>query len=239
MLEVRKSDDRGVGKQPWLDARFTFSFGPYHDPAQMGFSDLRLLNDDRVAAGGGFATHEHKDTEVFSYVISGALEHKDSMGYGSVVRAGDVIVMSAGSGITHSEFNHSQIEPVHFFQAWITAGRKGVEPRYDQKHFRAEDKRGSLCPILSPDGGDGSMKLGQDARVYAGLFDGDERAELRLGANRYAYVHVIHGSVEANGARLEEGDGARVRNSETLTLSKGQDAEVLVFDLRPYEIGEP
>jgi len=152
MLELRKSQDRGTGKQDWLEARFTFSFGSYQDPAQNGFSDLKLLNDDRVAPGGGFATHSHQDMEVFSYVLAGALEHKDSMGEGSVVRAGDVIAMSTGSGITHSEFNHSKSEPVHFFQIWVAPDRQGVAPRYQQKHFSDVEKRGHLRLLLSPDG---------------------------------------------------------------------------------------
>jgi quercetin 2,3-dioxygenase len=235
MLELRKSDDRGVGKLDWLDARFTFQFGPYKNPDQIGFSDLRLLNDDRVKPGGGFATHEHKDTEVFSYVLEGALEHKDSMGGGSVVPAGDVLVMSAGTGITHSEFNHSKSEGVHFLQIWLVPNRKGVEPRYQQKHFAEQDKRGRLCPIISGEGDSGSMGWYQDARVYAGLFDGDEKAELPLAPDRYAYVHVIHGAVSLNETPLGDGDGARVRNEQRLVFSKGKNAEVLVFDLRPQE----
>jgi redox-sensitive bicupin YhaK (pirin superfamily) len=236
MLELRRSGDRGVGKQPWLDARFTFSFGPYQDPEQMGFSDLCLLNDDRVAPGGGFPTHEHRDMEVFSYVLSGALEHKDSMGHGSVVPAGDVLVMSAATGITHSEFNHSSSEPVHFLQIWMLPDRKAVAPRYGQKHFEESRKRGRLCLLLSSDGRDGSMRLYQDARVYAGLFDGDERADLALGPNRYAYAHVIRGKVTLNGVALSDGDGVRIRSELALAFSDGQDAEVLLFDLRPREV---
>jgi redox-sensitive bicupin YhaK (pirin superfamily) len=232
MLELRKSADRGTGKQDWLDARLTFSFGPYQDPAQNGFSDLRLLNDDRVKGGGGFVTHSHQDMEVFSYVISGALEHKDSMGVGSVVPAGDVIAMSTGSGITHSEFNHSKTEPVHFFQIWIAPDRTGVEPRYQQKHFSDADKRGHLRLLLSPDGADGSLGLYQDARVYAGLFDGNENFGLALAPHRYAYVHVVRGSVSLNGSPLAEGDGARVRGERQLVFDNGHHAEVLVFDLR-------
>jgi redox-sensitive bicupin YhaK (pirin superfamily) len=235
MLELRKSDDRGTGKLDWLEARFTFSFGPYQDPAQPGFSDLKLLNDDRVAPGGGFATHEHKDMEVFSYVMEGALEHKDSMGVGSVVPAGDVIVMSAGTGITHSEFNHSKTDKVRFVQVWMMADRKGVAPRYQQKHFSDADKRGRLCLLLSPDGGNGAMGIYQSARVYAGLFDGSEHAELALAPDRYAYVHVLRGSVSVNGTPFGEGDGARVRNERKLVFSDGKNAEVLVFDLRPLE----
>lgn len=236
MIEPRRSADRGVGKLDWLDARFTFQFGPYKNPQQTGFSDLLLLNDDRVAPGGGFATHEHKDTEVFSYVLEGALEHRDSIGGGSVVPAGDVIAMSAGAGITHSEFNHSKSEPVRFLQVWLAADRKGVPPRYQQKHFAESEKRGRLCAILSNQNGHGALHIYQDARVYTGLFDGEEHAELPLGRNRYAYVHVIRGEVSLNGARLNEGDGARVRNEERIVLTKGSNAEVLIFDLRPHEL---
>lgn len=238
MLEIRKSDDRGVGKLDWLDARFTFSFGPYKDPTQVGFSDLVLLNDDRVKGGGGFATHEHKDTEVFSYVIEGELEHRDSMGEGSVVRAGEVLMMSAGTGITHSEFNHSSSEPVRFLQIWVKPTRTGVTPRYNQKVFPPAEKRGRMVPLLSPDGRLGSMPWNADATVYAGLLDGDERATIRLTGARYAYVHVIGGAVAANGQRLAEGDGARVRGEDSLVLSNGQNAEVLLFDLRAKELPE-
>ena len=235
MLEIRRSEDRGVGKLDWLDARFTFSFGPYNDPEQMGFSDLKLLNDDRVKGGGGFATHEHKDMEVFSYVLAGALQHQDSMGGGSVVPAGDVLTMSAGTGITHSEFNHSKTDPVHFLQIWMLPDRKGVEPRYGQRHFPATEKRGCLRLIISPDGRDGSLPFYQDTRIYAGLFDAAERVELPLDADRYAYVHVIRGRVSLNGTPLGDGDGVRVRGERRLTLSDGDDAEVLVFDMRARE----
>lgn len=235
MIEVRKSAERGTGTQEWLHARFTFSFGPYQDPEQIGFSDLRLLNDDLVQGGGGFATHEHRDTEVFSYVVSGALAHKDSMGHGSVVPAGSVLTMTTGTGITHSEFNHSASEPVRFFQIWMVPSRLGAEPRYAQEAFPDEVKRGRLCRIIAPDA-KGALPLLIDGAVYAGLFDGDERASLTLAEGRYAYVHVVRGSVAVNGVRLEDGDGARVRHVTTLTFAEGRDAEVLVFDLRPREL---
>ncbi len=238
MLEVRKSEDRGVGKLDWLDANFTFSFGPYKDPEQIGFSDLRLLNDDRVKGGGGFATHEHVDTEVFSYVLSGELAHKDSMGHGSVVRAGEVLTMSTGTGITHSEFNQSPSEGVHFLQIWMVPDRKGVTPRYGQRLFSAADKRGRLACIISPDERDGSLPLYLDGCVYAGLIDGAERAEVSLAEGRYAYVHVIRGDVRVNGTALQSGDGARVRHESALLFSDGRDAEVLLFDLRPRELPE-
>ncbi|MGE0445833.1 MAG: pirin family protein [Vicinamibacterales bacterium] len=236
MLELRKSEDRGVGKLDWLDARFTFSFGPYKDPDQVGFSDLLLLNDDRVKGGGGFATHEHKDTEVFSYVLEGALAHNDSMGEGSTVSAGEVLMMTAGTGITHSEFNASATEPVRFLQIWVKPAAVGATPRYDQRPFTPQEKRGRLGPILSPDGRDGSMTWNAATTVYAGLLDGTESATLALGPDRYAYVHVIRGSVDVNGTRLDEGDGARVRQEESLAFSNGRDAEVLVFDLPPREL---
>jgi redox-sensitive bicupin YhaK (pirin superfamily) len=238
MLEVRKSADRGVGKLEWLDANFTFSFGPYHDPEQIGFSDLRLLNDDRVKGGGGFATHEHRDTEVFSYVISGALEHKDSMDYGSVVRAGEVLTMSTGTGITHSEFNHSPTDPVHFLQVWLVPDRKGVVPRYGQKQFTSADKRGRLACIIAPDAREGALPLYLDGCVYAGLIDGSERAEVTLAEGRYAYVHVIRGELDVNGTRLSAGDGARIRHESKIVCSGGRNAEVLLFDLRPRELPE-
>ncbi|MBI4264397.1 MAG: pirin family protein [Acidobacteria bacterium] len=204
----------------------------------VGFSDLLLLNDDRVKPGGGFATHEHKDTEVFSYVLEGALEHEDSMGEGSVVRPREVLMMSAGTGITHSEFNHSKTDVLRFLQIWMAADRKGVLPRYNQKTFSDAGKRGRLCPLLAPEGkaADGAMPWYTDCTVYAGLFDGAERAELTLGPDRYAYVHVIRGALEVNGTQFNEGDGARVRHEERLVFSNGRDAEILVFDLRPREL---
>ena len=229
MFEMRKSEDRGVGKLEWLDARFTFQFGPYKNPDQIGFSDLRLLNDDNVKGGGGFATHEHKDTEVFSYVLSGQLEHKDSMGYGSVVNPGEVLTMSAGSGITHSEYNHSKTDPVHFLQIWMVSGQKNVAPRYNQKMFPESEKRGKLRLIISPDGRDGSLEFYQDTSVYAGLFNGAEKDEVVLGPNRYAYVHVIRGRVHVNGQPFNDGDGARVRNEQKLAFSNGQDADCLLY----------
>jgi len=238
MFEMRRSEDRGVGKLDWLDARFTFQFGPYKNPDQIGFSDLRLLNDDNVKGGGGFATHEHKDTEVFSYVLSGHLEHKDSMGHGSVVNPGEVLTMSAGTGITHSEYNHSTTDPVHFLQIWMVSAKKNVTPRYNQKLFPESEKRGKLRLIISSDGRDGSLEFYQDTKVYAGLFNDSEKDDVVLGPGRFAYVHVIRGSVQVNGQSFNDGDGARIRNEQTLTFSNGHDAEVLVFDMRPIETPE-
>jgi redox-sensitive bicupin YhaK (pirin superfamily) len=235
-MDVRRADDRGTANFGWLHSRHTFSFGSYFDPQQVGFSDLLVINDDHVSPGRGFDTHGHRDMEIFSYVLEGGLQHRDSMGTGSVIRPGDVQMMSAGSGVMHSEFNASREDRVHFLQIWIVPDRKGVVPRYQQRHFTADEKRGRLRLIISPDGADDSLSVYQDARVYAGLFDGDERQALPLAAGRYAYVHVARGSLEVNGERLEEGDGARLRNPGEIRLSGGRAAEVLLFDLRPNEL---
>jgi hypothetical protein len=236
MLDIRKADQRGRGEHGWLSSRHSFSFAQYFDPQQVGFSDLLVINDDHVAPARGFGKHPHRDMEIFSYVLEGALEHADTMGTGSVIRPGDVQLMSAGTGVAHSEYNHSKSEPVHFMQIWIAPSTNGAEPRYQQKHFSAADKRGALRLIISPDGANDSLEVRQDARVYAGLFDGDEQARLELPADRFAYIHVARGSVSVNGTRLNEGDGARVRNESALTFSEGEGAEVLVFDLRPIEV---
>ena len=235
-MDIRRADDRGLANFGWLHSRHTFSFGSYFDPQQTGFSDLLVINDDRVSPGRGFDTHGHRDMEIFSYVLEGGLQHRDSMGTGSVIRPGDVQMMSAGTGVMHSEFNASREELVHFLQIWIVPDRKGVVPRYQQQHFTAEEKRGRLRLIISPDGADGSLSVYQDARVYAGLFDGDEQQVLKLQQNRYAYVHVARGSLEVNGQRLGEGDGARLRGVTDLAFRGGRDAEVLLFDLRPHEL---
>jgi len=235
MMQVRKASERGVAEHGWLSSRHTFSFASYRDPSQIGFSDLRVINEDRVAPGQGFGTHPHRDMEIFSYVLEGTLAHSDSMGTGAEILPGDVQLMSAGSGVTHSEFNGSSEAPVHFLQIWIVPDRAGGKPVYQQQHFDDADKRGRLRLIISPDGRDGSLRIQQDTRVYAGLFDGDENATLTLDKNRHAYVHVARGSIELNGVKLEAGDGVRLRHPETLQLSAGKDAEVLVFDLRPQE----
>ena len=236
MLELRPSADRGLAKLGWLHSRHSFSFGSYYDPEQGGFSDLLVINDDRVQPGRGFDTHGHRDMEIFTYVLEGALEHKDSMGTGSVIRPGDVQMMSAGSGIRHSEFNASRQELVHFLQIWIIPNRKGVTPRYQQQRFEEAEKRGKLRLIISPDGAEGSLAVYQDARVYAGLFDGQEQQVLALPENRYAYIHVARGALAVNGQRLMAGDGARLRNLDEISFGKGEHAEVLVFDLRPVEL---
>lgn len=236
MLELRPAAERGIANFGWLYSQHTFSFGSYHDPEQIGFSDLLVINDDRVAAGQGFGTHPHRDMEIFSYVLEGALEHKDSMGVGSVIRAGDVQMMSAGTGIRHSEYNASDEELVHFLQIWIVPDREGVAPRYQQQNFPADDKRGRLRLIISPDGADGSLSVYQDARVYAGLFDGAEQHRITLPAGRHAYIHVARGALTVNGQRLSAGDGARLRKVEEIDFSQGEHAEVLLFDLRPNEL---
>ena len=235
-MDVRHADDRGLANFGWLHSRHTFSFGSYFDPQQVGFSDLLVINDDRVSPGRGVETHGQRDMEIFSYVLEGGLQHRDSMGTGSVIRPGDVQMMSAGSGVMHSEFNASREELVHFLQIWIVPDRKGVVPRYQQRHFTTDEKRGQLRLIISPDGADGSLSVYQDTRVYAGLFDGGERQVLQLPRNRYAYVHVATGSLEVNGHRLDEGDGARLRDPGEIHLSGGRAAEVLLFDLRPNEL---
>lgn len=236
MIDIRAAADRGHFNFGWLDTKHTFSFGQYRDPKQQGFSDLLVINDDVVQPGMGFGTHPHRDMEIFTYILSGALEHKDSMGTGSVIRPGDVQMMSAGTGIQHSEFNHSASELVHLLQIWIVPDRRGVAPRYQQVHFDAAEKRGRLRLIISPDSAEGSLNVYQDVRVYAGLFDGSERAELALAPQRYAYVHVARGTLEINGQRLSAGDGARIRNETTLAFANGEDAEVLVWDLRSNEL---
>ena len=238
MLELRRASDRGLANFGWLQSRHTFSFGSYLDPQQRGFSDLLVINDDRVAPGQGFGTHGHRDMEIFSYVLEGALEHKDSMGTGSVIRPGDVQMMSAGSGIRHSEFNASPTELVHFLQIWIVPNQQEVQPRYQQVHFPDTEKRGRLRLIIAPDGESGSLSVYQDARVYAGLFDGKESDGLTIGDGRFAYVHVARGSLDVNGQRLGDGDGIRVRNERALRFGGGSGAEVLVFDLRARELPE-
>lgn len=235
MLDLRPSSARGVVDYGWLHSRHSFSFGHYYDPQQMGFSDLRVINDDVVEAGYGFESHPHRNMEIFSYVLSGAMAHRDSTGCGSVIRAGDVQVMSAGRGIRHSEFNASATEPMRFLQIWIEPNRSGVEPRYQQTHFSEAERRGRLRLILSPDGAQGSLSIYQEARVYVGLFNGDEQQLFELPENRFAYVHVARGSLLLNGQRLQEGDGVRLRKTHALHFSEGHHAEVIVFDLRPHE----
>lgn len=231
MLEVRKSDERGNADHGWLKSRHSFSFADYFDPQHVEFGVLRVINEDRVAPGKGFGTHGHRDMEILSYVLEGQLGHKDSMGNGSVIVPGDLQRMSAGTGVLHSEMNPSPTEPVHFLQIWIRPGLSGLAPGYEQKHFPPAQKRGRLRLIAASDGEDASVVIHQDVKVYAGLFDGDERGALELATGRRAYVHVARGKVTVNGLELTAGDGLKVADTSSLTLSHGQGAEVLVFDL--------
>ena len=230
MNEVRRSAERGFADHGWLRSFHTFSFADYHDPKHMGFGALRVINEDRVRPGAGFGTHGHRDMEILSYVLEGALAHKDSMGTGSVIVPGDVQRMSAGRGVTHSEFNHDQKDVTHFLQIWIEPAARGIAPSYEQKHFAPQDKRGRLRLIASPDGADGSVTIHQDARLYAGLFDGAERAEHATAKGRRAYVHVARGKIAVNGTALEAGDALKT-DAPRILLEKGEDAEVLLFDL--------
>jgi redox-sensitive bicupin YhaK (pirin superfamily) len=231
MLKVRKSADRGVASFGWLRSQHTFSFGHYYDPAHMHVGPLRVINEDRVAPGRGFDPHGHKDMEIISYVLDGALAHKDSMGNGSVLRYGDVQRMSAGTGVTHSEYNHSATEPVHFLQIWVIPNETGGAPGYEEKHFDTDSKRGALRLIASHDGRDGSVSLRQDAAIYATILDGDERVDHALLPGRQAYVQVARGSVTVNGCALEAGDAVEVGEEAVVTLSEARAAEVLLFDL--------
>ncbi|HEU4622961.1 MAG TPA: pirin family protein [Burkholderiaceae bacterium] len=231
MIEVRRSEERGRANHGWLDSRFSFSFAEYWDPKHMGFGPLRVINDDRIAPGTGFGMHPHRDMEIITYVLEGELAHRDSMGNGSVIRAGDVQRMSAGTGIRHSEFSHSKDAVTHLLQIWIEPNQTGVEPSYEEKRFGDEQKRGRLRLIVSPDGAEGSVRIHQDARVYAGLLDGDEQARLALSPNRLTYVHVARGAVEANGVALGTGDALKLANVSELIVNRGESAEVLVFDL--------
>ena len=231
MIELRPAAERGHADHGWLDSFHSFSFAGYHDPAHMGFGALRVINEDRIAPGTGFGTHGHRDMEIVSYVLDGALAHKDSMGNGSVIRPGDVQRMSAGTGVMHSEFNDSAQAQAHFLQIWIEPDRRGIAPGYEERHFSATEKRGVLRLVASPDGADGSVTIHQQARLYAGLFDGDEQARLVLAAGRKAYVHVARGSVSVNGLRLVAGDAAKLVDEPAITLGQGEQAEVLVFDL--------
>jgi redox-sensitive bicupin YhaK (pirin superfamily) len=231
MLQIRKSEDRGVANFGWLDSRHSFSFGHYHDPAHTGFGPLLVINEDKVSPGQGFGTHGHRDMEIISYVLSGALEHKDSMGNGSVLKYGDVQRMTAGTGVRHSEYNHSDREGVHFLQIWIQPSQGGIEPGYEEKHFTPESKAGALRLIASPDGRDGSVLVHQDAYIYAAILNGGEAAAHSLAAGRQAYVHVVRGTLTVNGAALKGGDAAKISGEASVTLADADNAEVLLFDL--------
>jgi quercetin 2,3-dioxygenase len=231
MLELRKSEDRGRADHGWLQSQHSFSFADYFDPAHVEYGVLRVINEDRVQPGQGFGTHGHRDMEILSYVLDGELEHRDSMGNGSVMRPGDVQRMSAGTGVMHSERNPSATNGVHFLQIWIRPSRTGVAPGYEQKRFEADEKRGRLRLVVSPDGADGSVRIHQDARVHAGLFDADERATHAIAPGRRVYVHVARGGVRVNGTALRAGDAVKADGLRELVLDGGHDAEVLVFDL--------
>jgi redox-sensitive bicupin YhaK (pirin superfamily) len=231
MITLRKSQDRGYADHGWLKSFHSFSFADYHDPDHMGFGNLRVINEDRIAPGTGFGTHGHRDMEIVSYVLDGALAHKDSIGNGAAIVPGEVQRMTAGRGIAHSEYNHAAHKTTHFLQIWIAPERAGLQPGYEQKAFSAEDKRGRLRLVAAPDGREGAVKLNADASIRAGLFDGDERAELALDANRLTYVHVARGSASVNDHALQAGDAAKLVGESRLVIDRGDHAEVLVFDL--------
>jgi redox-sensitive bicupin YhaK (pirin superfamily) len=231
MIQIHRSGERGFADHGWLRSFHSFSFADYHDPKRMGFGSLRVINEDRVKPGMGFGTHGHRDMEIISYVLEGELEHKDSMGNGSVIRPGDVQRMSAGTGVRHSEFNPSKSGLVHFLQIWIEPALTGIAPSYEEKHFAAAEKRGRLRLVASPDAAEGSVKIHQDARVYAALIDGAEAARRTLAAGRRAYVHVARGSVSVNGEKLSAGDSFEAANVGEIVIDQGEQAEVLLFDL--------
>jgi redox-sensitive bicupin YhaK (pirin superfamily) len=232
MMELRPAAERGYADHGWLKSYHSFSFADYHDPRHVGFGPLRVINEDRVAPGSGFGTHGHRDMEIISYVLEGALAHQDSMGNGSTMVPGDVQRMSAGRGVRHSEYNHDKARTTHFLQIWIEPDVAGIEPSYEQKHFDAAAKRGRLRLIASPDGAEGSVTVHQDARVYAALVDGAERAVHALVPGRSAYVHMARGAAVVNGRRLDAGDALKLTDIAEIVLEKGESAEVLLFDLK-------
>jgi redox-sensitive bicupin YhaK (pirin superfamily) len=231
MLTLRKSQDRGSADHGWLKSRHSFSFADYYDPQNMGFGNLRVINEDRIAPGTGFGTHGHRDMEILSYVLEGALAHKDSLGNGAAIVPGEVQRMSAGTGVRHSEFNHAADATTHFLQIWIIPDRQGIAPGYEQKAFPDSDKRGRLRLVAAPDGRDGAVTLHADASIFAGLFDAGERAELALDPQRLAYVHVVRGELSVNGQALAAGDAAQLDGETRLVIDHGRQAEVIVFDL--------
>lgn len=232
MITIRPAQERGAANFGWLDSRHTFSFGNYYDPKHMGFANLRVINEDKVTAGQGFGTHGHRDMKIISYVLEGALEHKDSIGTGSVIRPGDVQRMSAGTGIMHSEYNHSDIEPVHFLQIWILPDKKGIEPSYEQKTFTNEEKSGTLRLVGSRDGREGSITIHQDVNLYATLLKDGEEVSHCLANERVVWVQVVRGAVQLNHQSLTAGDGVAIAQEENITLrGAGNNAEVLLFDM--------
>lgn len=231
MLERRNAQDRGHAAHGWLNSHHTFSFADYYDPKQMGWASLRVINDDTVQPAEGFGTHGHRDMEIISYVLDGALEHKDSMGNGSVLRPGQVQIMHAGTGVAHSEFNHSDKEPVHFLQIWVLPKFTGAKSGYQEAYYTDEEKKGKLRLLVSSTGEDGSLTIGQDMKLFGTLLDGDDKVSYNLPEKHYAYVHVARGEVLLNGEKMTTGDGMKILAEDTLTLSDAKNAEVLLFDL--------
>jgi hypothetical protein len=231
MIRVRRAHERGHANHGWLDSHHTFSFADYYDPAHMGFRGLRVINEDRVEPGRGFGTHGHRDMEIISYVLSGALEHRDSIGTGSIIRPGEVQRMSAGSGVRHSEMNGSKTEPVHFLQIWLLPAQPGIAPSYEQRAFSDEEKRGKLRLVAAPRGEEGAVTVHADVRLYAGNFDGGESAEVALNAERHAWVHVVRGKASVNGHTLGAGDAVALSGEPAVRIEGLEGSEVLVFDL--------
>ncbi|MET0793507.1 MAG: pirin family protein [Polyangiaceae bacterium] len=231
MITIRKAQDRGHAQHGWLDSWHTFSFGDYYDPKHMGFRSLRVINEDRVAPGKGFPTHSHRDMEIVTYVLDGALEHRDSMGNGSVMKSGDVQRMTAGQGVGHSEFNASQTEPVHFLQIWVLPERRNLEPSYEQKNFTKAERQGKLRVVASRDGADGAVVVHQDVKLLAGVFAEGEKESYKLAPGRNAWLHVARGSVRVNGTELVAGDALQASEEAALEISGVSDGEVLLFDL--------
>jgi len=232
MMTLRKSADRGHADLGWLKSFHSFSFAGYHDPAHMGYGGLRVINEDWIAPGTGFGMHGHRDMEIVTYLLDGELTHRDSMGQGAVIRPGDVQRMSAGTGVMHSEFNRASDGTAHLLQIWLEPNRIGITPAYEQKRFEPGEKRGRLRLIADPDGKDGALRIHASDRIFAGLFDGAELASLALDPKRLAYVHVVHGGIRVNGTPLLAGDAAKLAGESSLSLDRGHDAEVLVFDLQ-------
>jgi len=231
MIELHRSSDRGFADHGWLKSFHSFSFADYHDPRRMGFGNLRVINEDRIAPGTGFGTHGHRDMEIVSVVLDGALAHRDSLGNGTVIRPGEVQRMTAGTGVRHSEFNEATDRTTHFLQIWLLPSRAGLAPGYEQKRFDPAEQRGRLRVVASPEGRDGALTLNAEAKLHWGRFDGDEQAELPLAPGRLGYVHLVRGELQVNGHRLQAGDAAQLHDETLVRLSHGRDAEVLVFDL--------
>lgn len=232
MFQIRRARDRGASQLGWLDSRHTFSFADYYDTEYMGFGPLRVINEDRVAPGAGFGTHGHQDMEIISYVLEGALEHKDSIGSGSVIRPGDVQIMSAGTGIRHSEFNHSKVEPVHFLQIWVIPDRTGIAPRYEQKTFPEAGRRGRPQLVASPDGRDGSVTIHQDVELHCALLDPGQRVQHEVRRGRRAWLQVARGALQLEGDELQSGDGVAFEGEASVAVeARREGAEILLFDL--------